>query len=1457
MYKRITSILLVCLIGFGCFQSPVLADSTEIFLNEVFDDYPLNSMPESIDMTGVDTRTVQINGTNKALYGKVWGSPVEFTFPVGKTQGSVTYSFDLMIKGADIFGKMLNLNATTSLLNINESGSINLEDGYKIGGQREGVWHSYSARIDYDNNTYDLYVDGKQKLKSWVFNSKPTRLESVSFTFMPVDDDAETDIYIDNVRAYSSERLLKDSDFPKKQTNSEVIDFTPATEKMKYDMVYVDSKGTEGLPEVIFAQKANAVTDLAAPPNGASPCLHVLQMGTSDPFVDCMIDVDESLYVFQSDVYIASLSNADGGTLQLVYPTGTGTSTLLLGMNNSNGMLKSGSTSLNVSVPTKKWVRFAVACNRFTSKIDIYMNGKLIQSGLDVPNGIVIPRRFRMGFTSRTTSSKNNEVYFNNIKIYAGNELMDFGDEIGNEVGQTNQSTLISRGEKPAAAKAVIGSGAVFMTNCDYLYYGNEKRTYSSLGIPKAYKDENGVTMVSAELLSRGLNIPISVQSGTVSAMGKAVTVGEVGELDAAPVEKDGTVFVPAVSFTEKILSRHAYEDGRPFVFVSNDAIDLSNNPIASLNREASDTLYRYVQYQRPDRDKVYADVLSNSYKQHPRLFIKEEEIPKLREKLQSTPELKGALHALLANCEEIINSEPTPYAKPDGKRLFEACNDVREKIVKLAIAYYATGDEKYLDAMWTQTRNALSWEDWNIETHYLDSGEIGPGIALAYDTLYDYLTDEEKAYFRNRVCELYFDDVVYRYCNTSLLVTSNLTYSNWGAVCYTSILFTALTFIDEEPENSPLTEKCKFVAAETIQALEYVLECLSPDGSVLDGVGYLKFFSESLSWSFNALRNICGTDYGLADSSCYSMIPDYAMYIQSPNGAYNVNGTERGTIYGYNSEMFLNAKLSNNPAKMALVDNMRKSSGKALDAHALLWYEPIDASADLGDYPLDKFFPGQQIVTMRSSWNDADFTFFAAIGGANMIDRSHFDKGSFALDMGGVSWFMDFGKDNVNVTGGYYNEAGHTLYSKRAEGHNCLVINPSKNDPGQSLDAFAGISHMETKDKGAIAVYDLKDVYRDKVSFYNRGFYLGEDRNTLVVRDELELTQENNEIYWFLHTQNSEIEIGSDGKSAILKKDGKKLRIEVICDAAEWRLEAREATYLFPEMDRGDEYPRDAYSKVALVGKASGKLNISAKFSIIGDGNTYAPLTDTPISEWSIPDGELAKKPQLDGFAINGKPSADYISNKFEYVIDVSADDPVPVIEGYSNSGAVSVKQAKTLKDTAVITFVAPNGQKKEYTIKFNVNLVITDNLMNIRPEVGLPLNAEFATISNFVANHEQVSNPAPGAIDGDLKTRWSSDVIGAYYDADLGSICDLSGIAMVFAIGDEREYKYDILISDDGLHYTNIYSGTSTGATAGWEFLAFNQKARYVRYVGYGHADGAWTNLCEFRPCLLKSSE
>ena len=46
------------------------------------------------------------------------------------------------------------------------------------------------------------------------------------------------------------------------------------------------------------------------------------------------------------------------------------------------------------------------------------------------------------------------------------------------------------------------------------------------------------------------------------------VYVGSKGDLDAAPVEKDGGVFLPIKSFTEKILSKYAYEDIRGFVFI-------------------------------------------------------------------------------------------------------------------------------------------------------------------------------------------------------------------------------------------------------------------------------------------------------------------------------------------------------------------------------------------------------------------------------------------------------------------------------------------------------------------------------------------------------------------------------------------------------------------------------------------------------------------------------------------------------------------------------------------------------------------------------------------------------------------------------------------------------------------------------------------------------------------------
>ena len=82
------------------------------------------------------------------------------------------------------------------------------------------------------------------------------------------------------------------------------------------------------------------------------------------------------------------------------------------------------------------------------------------------------------------------------------------------------------------------------------------------------------------------------------------------------------------------------------------------------------------------------------------------------------------------------------------------------------------------------------------------------------------------------------------------------------------------------------------------------------------------------------------------------------------------------------------------------------------------------------------------------------------------------------------------------------------------------------------------------------------------------------------------------------------------------------------------------------------------------------------------------------------------------------------------------------------------------------------------------------------------------------------------------------------------MGEVTNISGVALAY-MDSQRFYKYDILVSKDKINYEKIYTGTSTGLKNEWDYLPLGVEARYVRYVGYGHADGEWNSILEFRPC------
>lgn len=1461
MYKRIVSIILSALISFSSVCSFAASETntsdSKIIVNETFDDCIENGSHDTITMQGIDARIVDMGDENKALYSKLWVNGFLAEVPLSSTSERMVYSFDMLVKGSALTGKILNLSTSTSLLKFNSNKSINLEDGYRINGYGGERWHNYTAVIDYKNACYDLYVDSKCVFTKRLFNTKPTAQTKMSFVFMPADEDGISEVFIDNIRVYTGSNILKESAFPKKPVNTEAIEFEPTTEKPSNDKIYLNSSNRNGFDTGTLVLQAKADTKVewdTLTPNGGE-VLKMEQTGGNDCFADIKVDARDAFsLVVEADVNIASMET---GTMDLFRTNGDGYSNLLT--INKSGLV-CNATSLG-ALPYNEWTNIAIACDFINGTGDVYINGALKKAAIPLHSGGVRPSYTRIAFRSLSTKGLN-KVYINNFKIYEGTEPRKLPEASSGEENKTTVDTtvhtmnLTSIQHSEATCKNRIGKDSVFMTLNNHYFMDGKKLSYDEN--MAAFKDEKGIVFVPADLVAKAFDTNFKYQSGKIVAGSRTAEVGSVEVsggrvLDAAPLEKNGIIFVPAASFTTQVLGKNAYEDDRGFVLLSNNKLSYANSSASTETMEASDIIYRYMLYDRPSGDEIYDAVVSRTSGEHPRLLIRKDEIPALRQKVQSNDALKEALARCLTKCEAHIAAEPYEY-KLVGIRLIQACQDVTARIRDLAVANLVTGDKKYLDRIWKEVQNVLTWQDLNHVRHYLDTGEIAPGLALAYDMLYDYLKESERQYFRDEMERLFFDIAVGMYTGTSPYQAHDTRQisSNWGAVIGGGQLMCALAFIDSEPEESVFTQKCKFLAENALQACEIPFGMLYPDGAIAEGQGYWTFYIESLGQATESILNMCGNDYGLLDSPGYKEAANFPLYVQSQNGYYCYSSSGHTTGVGYHcscSEAYLISRFYNNPEQMEALKAFNDSINSKMGSMSILWYEPSDIEVDVSSYPLDNVFNGMQLATLKAAWGDDSAAFLSTIGGELHPSNAHWHAGSFIYEDDGNRWFHDPGSENYDLPGGTHGMDGATLYMKRAEGHNCIVINPTAEDPGQVTWEYAPIIKMESKPKAGLVVYDLDSVYSHQAKSYKRGFYFGDNRNSLVVQDELELLKDNSDVYHFL-TTTGKVTIGDDGKTAYIDEDGMTLKIEYICDADKWHLEARDASSLTPEIAREGEHSRAHLSKVALVAKDSGKLNISIKATVVDELETYSPHTFVPMDEWTLPDGEVLPKPTLTSISVNGEPLSDFNPTISEYAISLTADTPIPTFTATSDDGTIEVIPPETLNDVARI-IVSNAGGKRAYRVKFNFIIRESEALINTKPVKDVPSDVIKPDAAWVYASHNpQPENCDINIADGKMDTRWSSNVLGNFVEFDLGEVKDIDGIALAY-MDSHRFYKYDILISEDKINYTKVYSGTSGGFKSEWEYLPLPVKARYVRYVGYGHADGEWNSIIEFRPC------
>jgi hypothetical protein len=282
-----------------------------------------------------------------------------------------------------------------------------------------------------------------------------------------------------------------------------------------------------------------------------------------------------------------------------------------------------------------------------------------------------------------------------------------------------------------------------------------------------------------------------------------------------------------------------------------------------------------------------------------------------------------------------------------------------------------------------------------------------------------------------------------------------------------------------------------------------------------------------------------------------------------------------------------------------------------------LLWYNVDDQTT--ASAALDAYYPGEEIITMRNSY--APGQVFAAIkAGDTLYTHSHLDSGSFIFDANGKRWAHDLGKDDYNLE---YKYGFYDIFRRRPESHNTLLINPDESE-GYVLGSRADVISYESEAGGVIAKIDMTDLYgaERNVSDAKRGYFFTDQRQSLVVRDEVTFTSAS-QAYWLMYIDSN---ASVSGNTVILtdkKNQSKKLKLEFLSNYAGNIVVEKAVPFpnspQIPEQMQNEGYSR-LYFKVSAP---AGKMEITAKLTPLNMGVTESNIKNyhTDMDNWKIAD--------------------------------------------------------------------------------------------------------------------------------------------------------------------------------------------------------------------------------------------
>lgn len=1425
MAKKSAALFLLLIMLGSCWQGSALAAEFTIYSNEGFENYVTNARPDAPAIEGAaDVIVVERAAGDKMLFvNKKELLSSTLSQKIDGARGSVVFQTDLKVVG-ERFGGVLRMKSGAQEIKpvtIKENGELCAGDGKKFDSLALNTWVNLAVVYHPAAKRYDVYIDRRCKLSDWKAENASFGVpDQISLEFLGAEGASE--VYLDNFRIYSGERLQPDSEFPRKAYNAEATEYVETSFEAGDSIISTNDYNKRMSGSVVA--KANKITRMDDEDGNGFARFEIST--TDDAMIDFAYSAEHPFVVFQMDVRPDTMT----GTMQLftfkLKPDSTFCWTAYL---NPGGSVTLHNGTRVGSLSAGQWHRVAAAYNFLMKSYDFYIDGKCVAK--NVAMGVTnksYPNLVRI----HVSSSGKEIVDIDNVYFYEGKEPREITSGSGG--GGSDLTEIGKVWPKNEDAIKLLGNATAFHAGSGAMFAGGEK-TYPEAA---AYIDNKIIYLplrTLAELYGKSLTWDEEAQAAVLDGetrLAVGSTQLEIGGktvgLSGPVQERNGAVYIPVDAlgdgrlFTKKVLSTW---DGLVI-------LDAAQNYQAGQQRDIT----LYLMFQRPKAAQVKEDFMANGLAgQHPRVMVDQADFDRIKHNIETDDLAKKWYQDMKNQADNAMKAPPSTYVIPDGLRLLSTSRAVLDRVSSCALVYKMSGDAAYAKRAYEELEAAANFPDWNPR-HYLDTGEMSAAFAIGYDWLYDYLSGEQKGVVREALKANAVEVYLGMYAEKNWWTTLD---SNWSFVCNGGGIMAAVALADELPDE------CFTMIENAMRSMELAHLRFAPDGGWYEGPGYWGYAMQYYTMLCSTLDTALGTDYDITKSPGFKDTLNFLLNMEGALASFSYSDTGVGKNNPFES-MWLAQKFDQPDwAKVRVMQ--KEKNALATNIQDLLWYYPETAKGK-GEIslPLDAYYRNTEVAASRSSWTDSNMLYLAYKGGFANQSHGHLDNGSFVLDLNGVRWANDWGSDDYNLQG-YGSWAPAQIYLKRAEAHNTLVINPAQDTNDQDPNAVTKIVRHEQKDTGSIGVVDLTPAYPEDVKSAYRGFKVEDYRNSVVVRDELELTTPNSEIYWFLQTpieDPDKIEI--NGKTAVLTaSNGSKLFLEFQTNAAKAEMVVMDSTPL-PTSPNPQGQKVIKAKKLAIKLKASGKVSLTVKMCDAEIWDYVTPLDDTPIDQWTLPDGALPQRPKMMGIYRDGQMLEGFSDSTTEYKLFRYYEDPEAVITAEAQEG-MALEESKAGNNT---TFVVRDPENPQLFTKYRVTVKAIPHILE-----DLSGFTRLKPVKITASDVPEPQNPPENVDDGEIATRFAVDGDGKWIELDFGQVVEIDAYAISYYMGTVRDSYYDILISEDGKNYTTIFEGETSGLTDAYElFKAPGTKLRYFKLVGHCNSAGTWNSPTEI--ALLQGS-